>query len=395
LLCSAPSFNARAIEWIIRIKEIVMSDEKVGSLTQDELLAELHRRGYDDVTERQIAEWRRRELLPPFDVKGGGRGRSRGRARSLWSDGKLVFDQTLKVRELLQIYGNVESVRLPLFVLGYSVPLRHVRAVLGEPLNELAQGIAEAVENEARAGGEIEDLIEEAASHNVEELRCAGAEVLLIPQHSLEAFLNVFVNEEYDLDDGAFELGAEELEAYESAMLERCSAALAAEGLGDIALARQDSSLLSFFDRAPFIKKYLSVHQLKLAIDECTDEDLLAIQRDLSYLREMALLAHRIIMTLTSQMPKEYRLAMADILRPVLSIGGLLVLADLSLRRYGFGPAIDYFLPAALQEFREGITDEVERELVEASKLIPEAMETYGPVLLNLFIQESQTGQGQ
>jgi hypothetical protein len=49
-----------------------MTDEKVGSLTQDELLAELHRRGYDDVTERQIADWRRKELLPPFDVIGGG-----------------------------------------------------------------------------------------------------------------------------------------------------------------------------------------------------------------------------------------------------------------------------------------------------------------------------------
>ncbi|MDT7779447.1 MAG: hypothetical protein QOC99_1959 [Acidobacteriota bacterium] len=57
-----------------------MSEEKVGSLTQDELLAELHRRGYDDVTERQIADWRRKELLPPFDVIGGGAAAAGGSA---------------------------------------------------------------------------------------------------------------------------------------------------------------------------------------------------------------------------------------------------------------------------------------------------------------------------
>jgi hypothetical protein len=258
-----------------------MSDERVGSLTQDELLTKLHRHGYDDITERQIADWRRRELLPPFDITGGGRGRRRGRERSSWSNGKLIFNQTLWVRELLQIYGSVESVRLPLFVLGYPIPLRHMREILGGPLNEIAESIAESIENQARASGEIEDLIEEMASCNVEEMRRAGAEALLIPQHSLEAFLNVFVNQGYDLADGAFELGVEELKAYEDAMQQRCADVLAAGGLGDVDLARQDSSLMSFFDRAPFIKQYFSLHQIKLAVDECTDDDLRAVQRDM------------------------------------------------------------------------------------------------------------------
>src|SRR5215213_623041 len=372
-----------------------MSEEKVGSLTQDELLAELHRHGYDDVTERQIADWRRRELLAPFDVKGGGRGRSRGRERSAWSDGKLVFNQALWVRELLQIYGSVESVRLPLFVLGYPVPLRHVREVLGGPLNEIAEGIAGAIEDRARAGGEIEDLVEEAASHNVEEMRRAGAEALLIPQHSLEAFLNVFMNEEYDLDDGAFELGAEELEAYESAMQERCEAALAAEGLGDVDLARQGRSLTSFFDRAPFIKRYLSLHQLRLAVNECTDDDLRAVRRDLCFMREMALMIRKVITLLTSEVPAEYRPERAGTLRSVLCVGGLLVLADLSLRRNGFGHAIDYLLPAALKELREGLTEEVERQLVEVSKFIPDIIETSTAMMMNIFTREAQSGQRQ
>jgi hypothetical protein len=370
-----------------------MSDEKVGSLTQDELLAELHRRGYDDVTERQIADWRRKELLPPFDVTGGGRGRSRGRKRSSWTNGRLVFNQTLWVRELLQIYGSVESVRLPLWVLGYPVPLGRVREVLGGPLNEMAEGIAEAIENEARASGEIEDLIEEAASQNVEEMRRVGAEALLMPQHTLEALLNVFFNQGYDLTDGAFELGAEELKKYESAMQQRCAAALASKGLADVDMARHDSSLMDFFDHTPFIKQYFSLHQLKLAVEECTDDDLRAVQRDLCCLRGMALLVRKIITIITSEIPAEYKPARADILQPILSVGGLLVLADLSLRRNGFAHAIDYLLPMALREFRQGFTEEVERELVEASKFVPEAIETYGSMIVNIFIQEFGRGR--
>lgn len=369
-----------------------MSDERV-PLTQDELLAKLHRHGFDDVTERQIADWRRKELLPPFDVIGGGRGRSRGREQSSWSNGRLVFNQTVWVRELLQIYGSVERVRLPLWVLGYPVPLERMREVLGGPLNEMAEGLAGAIENEARASGEIEDLIGEAVSQNVEEMRRAGVEALLMPQHSLEALLNVFFNQGYDLTDGGFELGAEELKEYESAMQQRCAAALAAEGLGDVDLARQDSSMTSFFDRAPFIKQYFSLHQLKLAVDGCTDDDLRAVQRDLCCLRGMALLVRKIITIVTSELPVKYMPKRADVLRSILSVGGLLVLADLSLRRNGFAHAIDHLLPIALQQFRQGFTEEVERELVEVSKVVPEAIETYAPKVVNILVQEFGRGR--
>ena len=205
--------------------------------------------------------------------------------------------------------------------------------------------------------------------------------------------LNVFFNQGYDLTDGAFELGAEELKKYESAIQQRCAAAFASEGLADVDLARHDSSLMGFFDRAPFIKQYFSLHQLKLAVDECTDDDLRAVQRDLCCLRGMALLVRKIITIITSEIPAEYKPARADILRPILSVGGLLVLADLSLRRNGFAQAIDYLLPMALREFRQGFTEEVERELVEVSKVVPEAIETYGPMIVNIFIQEFGRGR--
>lgn len=369
-----------------------MRDEKVGSLTQDGLIAELHRRGYNDMTERQIAEWRRKELLPPFDVIGGGQGRQRGRARSSWSDGGAVLNQALWVRELLQIYGSVESIRLPLWVLGCPVPLKHVREALGSPLAELADGIAETIEDKSRASGEIEDFIEEAAYRHVEKLRRAGAGGLLMPQHSLEALINVFLNQGYDLTDGAFELGAEELKEYESALLQRQAATLTAQGLSDAHLARKDNRLENLFDRAPFIKQYFSLHQLKRAVDECTDSDLHAVSQDLYLVREIALLARKVITILTSEVPAEYMPARADILRPILDVGGLLILADLSLRRNGFALEIDYFLPGALRAFQQGFTEEVERKLVEASKIVPDAIETYGPILVNSIMQELNVG---
>jgi|GEM_PF-2766318 len=370
-----------------------MKDERVGSLTQDELITELHRCGYDDVTKRQIADWRRKDLLPPFDIIGGGKGRQRGRERSSWSNGAAVFNQTLWVRELLQIYGTVDSICLPLWVLGCTVPLAHVRQALAGPLNEVAESIAAAIENKARASGEVEDMIEDAVGNHVEEMKRAGAEALLMPQHSLEALLNVFFNQGYDLSDGAFELGAEELEEHESAVHQRFTAALADKGLSDINLARQDSSLVSLFDRAPFIKQYFSLHQLKLAVNECTDSDLQAVQRDLYLLREMSLLVRKIITILTRDIPAEYKPARADILRPILSAGGLLILADLSLRRNGFAHAIDNLLPGALRAFQQGFSEEMERELVEASKSVSETMETYGPILVDIFIQELKVGR--
>lgn len=369
-----------------------MTDERSREMTQDELLTEMHRLGYDDVTERQLADWRRKDLLPPFDVTGGGRGRRRGRERSSWTNGESVVNQALWVRELLQIYRSTESVRLPLWVLGYPVPLKRVREALGGPLNEIANDLADAIENETRASGEIEDMIEEATYHQVEEMRREGAEALLLPQHSLEAFFNVFLNEEYDLTDGAFELGIEELREYETAMRHRQDAALVAEGFGDADSPRQDDSLLKFVDRAPFIKQYFSLHQLKQAVDECTDSDLRAVQRDLSYLRGMAHLLRKIITILTREIPAEYHPSRADNLRPILSFGGLVILADLSLRRHGFGQAIDYFLPEALRRFQQQFTEEMERELVEASKQIPEIIETCIPIIVNTFLQESRVG---
>lgn len=368
-----------------------MSNERVKPLTQDELLAELHKLGLNDITKRQIADWRRKDLLPPFDVIGSGRGRQRGRECSSWINGDSVLNQALWVRYLLQLYGSIESIRFPLWVLGYPIPLQYVREVLGVPLNEINDAIASSIANENRACGEVEDIIEEACFHIFNEIKHEMAEGLLMPQHSLEAFLNVLFNRDYDLTDGGFELGAEEFENYESIMLRRHADALAAEGLGDIDLTTQDSQLKGFFERAPFIKKYFSLHQLQLAVAECTDADLHAVQYDLYLLREMAILVHKIITTLMRELPEEQKPTLADILRPAFTLSQLVTLADLSLRRHGFAYVIDYLLPKGLHEFQQAFTDDLELELIEASKMMPQVMETYSTIMVNCFTGAVQT----
>lgn len=103
----------------------------------------------------------------------------------------------------------------------------------------------------------------------------------------------------------------------------------------------------------------------------------------------------KMITTLTSEIPAEYKPKRADTLRSILSLGGVLVLADLSLQLNGFGQAIDYFLSPALKELREGFTEEVQCELVKVNKVIPEVMETYVPKVMNVLVQEAPAGLRQ
>lgn len=56
------------------------------------------------------------------------------------------------------------------------------------------------------------------------------------------------------------------------------------------------------------------------------------------------------------------------------------------------GMEIDYFLPEALRALQQGFTEEVEHKLIEVSKIVPSTIETYGPLIVNSFIQELEVG---
>jgi hypothetical protein len=274
-------------------------------------------------------------------------------------------------------------------MLGYPIPLTCVRRALSEPLN----AVACSVEAEAGSSGELEDLIGDAAYSHVKEFESAKVEVFQVPQDSLEAFLNVILNQGYDLTDAAFEFGVDALKEYERAARERHAAALAAEGVDANFLSQQDGGVMGFFAQAPFIKEYFSLHQFKQAVDKCTDADLRAVERDLGVLREIALLLRRMLTIITRDMPEDFKRPAAEVLPAIFFAGRILIWADLSLRNRGFAQMIEYYLPEALRKFREEFNEKLERELSEASKAFAEAMEKSIEIITNGYGHEGQLAQ--
>ena len=110
--------------------------EETKGLTQEELLEELHRLGYVDATLRQIVDWRSRGVLPPFDLRGVGRGRSSGRAPSRWSEAEPIIEHGIWILELLNLYGNYSQIYIPLWLLGYPIESHHIRQALVAPLEK-------------------------------------------------------------------------------------------------------------------------------------------------------------------------------------------------------------------------------------------------------------------
>jgi len=83
--------------------------DKAG-LSRDQLVEALQGRGYVNVTFRPVTDWRSRDLLPPFDLDGARLGRAHGRARSQWSRGDLITEQSIWIIELLNLFGDYTHV---------------------------------------------------------------------------------------------------------------------------------------------------------------------------------------------------------------------------------------------------------------------------------------------
>jgi hypothetical protein len=62
-----------------------MAQHDSKTLTQDEAVAELHKRGYTDVNKRRLASWRANDLLQPLSGPGGGVSAA-GRATRGWME---------------------------------------------------------------------------------------------------------------------------------------------------------------------------------------------------------------------------------------------------------------------------------------------------------------------
>ena len=83
-----------------------------------------------------------------------------------------------------------------------------------------------------------------------------------------------------------------------------------------------------------------TLHQLKRSVNECTDDDLRAVKRDLGVLREIELLLRRMLTILPRDMPEDFQRSSAELLPAIFFAGRILIWADLSLRNKGFTSVI-------------------------------------------------------
>lgn len=182
-----------------------MDQRRKEAITQEELVVELCNLGCAEVSKRTLTDWRENDVLPPFDLIGAGRGKGRGRECSSWCNDRLVVNQALWVRKLLKTYGSFESCHLPLWMLGYPVPLSRVRETLSKPLREMTH----AIQSEARLAGSIEDIIDDAAFKYCKDMKRLKSDAMEAPKETVEAFINILFNQDYDLNDAPFQQGIE------------------------------------------------------------------------------------------------------------------------------------------------------------------------------------------
>jgi hypothetical protein len=339
------------------------------SLTQQRLVAELKKRGHQDVTIRRLTDWRQKDLLPPFDSIGTGRGRGSGRKPSSWDDPQQIIDRAEWVLKLLEMFRTSEEVYLPLAMLGYSVPLYRVHRALREPLTASVNTIQAEVQAEAETHGDcnVEDAIGEAAYH-YSQIELDSVKQLAPSQDILEAIMNIFLNPAYDLKDTPFTDAVSALEDWNQDLL-----ATKFKRLSDFQkegeVKASGRTVDNFLASAPFFQRYLSLHQLKRAVDEATENDLEAMLGDVRLLREIALIFGRMVSILSRDLPKAFKTSKAEII-PVLFGGGRLVMwADLSLRRNGFADLLDESLPKLLEELRNEFDSKLEQECAAASPM--------------------------
>ncbi len=312
------------------------------------------------------------DLLPPFDLIGGGRGRRCGRECSAWTNGEHVFEQAKQVYELLETQGSVVDVYVPLWILGFAVPFSRIRAGLKKPLESSSNDVA--VEVDGRNA--IEDLIDDAAFEFTRVIKRDNMEPFDVPQDTLAAFMNTLLNANYDFQDQPFQDGVDALRGWEQGFQEKVLKSLDGAFEAERPNVTNVDNGLTVFAHAPFVNKYLSVPRLMKVVERCSDQDLLAVSRDLQIGREIVLEFRRLLLLVMPYFPEEIKLTSRDQLSSVLSFGKICVWADLSLRLKGYGELIESILQLMLGEIRKHFGETLEGELAEVGPQITMLMET-------------------
>lgn len=352
-------------------------------LTQNNLVNLLQQKGFDTVNVRLISEWRRRELIPAFDVTGSGRGKSKGREESGWSNPHLIINQTLWILRLRELYRTLDELYFPLWTLGYTVPINRVREALCEPLefmvedfNELVNQLKPFLEPDTkRTDGLIEDIINDVVSMSPFLENLYPFNKVELPVGALEAGMNIFFNPDYRLNDIGFRYGVVDYNNWKKKVRKLESELQLPEKTEPSLSAQKEDSLDLIFKYAPFIKEHFSLHHLHELMEDCTDEDLAKVRYDMVTLAQSTTTLWEVLQILMKDVREDFKPPVDSLLPTLFSFGKLIVWLDISLRQIGYADLIDSVRIKIPTVIREELIEEKKLQMAEISPQIAEALE--------------------
>jgi hypothetical protein len=359
---------------------------KKETLTQKELVSILKNNGCPDVTERRITDWRENFLLPKFDVIGQGLGKCKGKSPSLWKNRRMVVIQALWIYELRKYFKKFDDIYLPLWTLGFPIPLKIVRKKLTEPLEVFIEGIkAESIERVSdeklfeREAGFIEDYISDMVAKACSKDKFT--ETFFMPQNVNEAMMNIFVNPKYNLID--FEVEFEDalfaVQEHKKKLEETFQTIFDAENKpAELQKTVDNESTIELvLNNAEFIQQTFSSHQFLKAVKSASDEELRQVQIDMA-----------ILCRITRGINQGIQILMKDILKDIeedqtkrfmqilFSSSKFIIWSDLSLRKNGYGELINQTRFTTLKKFEEEFNnEETKKKLAEESPKFAKAFE--------------------
>ncbi len=352
-----------------------METNKTQVLTQDALVEKLRQLGYAEASVTCLAHWRKLDLLPQFSSGGQGQGRGAGREKRYWSNPTEVIEQAVAIMELRNSYRRLEELYLPLWEMGFAIPLERVRPSLIEPLLTATRDLNVQVDGRSA----IEDVIDQSVA-DLSPLMQRHMPFFDVPDDSLAAVINVIANPQYAFWDQPYEDGVSKLKEWENSFAQRCQVLLGEGIVIDPKIVGDDNNI---FANAPFINRYLSLPHLAAAAQNCTDEELMVVQRDLRIGRQVLLVLKRTFELLSPYVP-EACFSSID-MAVIFDFGKLVIWADLALRHSGFGPLVDQLLQRILDQLHQDFNEASDRELQAAGPEIGRALHMVEQIMIAQF----------
>ena len=204
----------------------------------------------------------------------------------------------------------------------------------------------------------MEDVLSDTAHTLTAKLKQEQFPVCDFSQDAMDLILNVFMNPNYDMTD-IYAFGA--LQSW----LQHCERSEMFESLTTKETSSsQPSTLDSAIRQAVLFKAHLSLPEIKRAVDECTDDDILVLERDLQSLRRVGRMFAQL---LSAELPAGHRLPWDMVWRFIFGLGRIMICIDLALRKQGFGSDVDSFLSEVVVKVQAAFDLKVSRAEVNSA----------------------------